>query len=598
MNETNALVHAARFRLNWRSWGAWLPLTLALVLAQGCAHQTDTTPITQRSTSVGTVLGLDQSASEGVYSWKGVPFAKPPVGPLRWKAPADPESWASVRRTTEFGNACVQTGRLYGPGLNNRYDATIGATLGKTVGSEDCLYLNIWQPAKPSTPSGAPRPVIVWVYGGSNITGYTGDPVYDGAMLAKTADAVVVSVNYRVGIFGFLNLASLKTGNVADDSGNFALLDIIKALEFVQRNIASFGGDPKQVTLMGESAGAVNIYALLTSPTVAARSTPLFHRLIALSGGISTAATMPAGSIAVIQPYALWAERGDALLAESLISDGSAPDEAAAKAMMASRSPQQLAGYLRGKSADELLATVRTRLAPRGMAASNVMPDGVIVASDPIAAIKAGRYVKVPVLAGNTRDEGKLFPSFFALRPSLGGVSGRLLDDQAVFAMAHGYKPDMPPATTVEQWIPSQYLPVDAPKTGFNARSEELSRIWFMALRDDVLNALKTQQANVWYYRFDWNQLPAPFNDIYGAAHAFDLPFVFGNFGPSLYANISFTKANAPGRLALSNAMMRSVGMFARQGDPNEAGLGVSWPRWPSTLIFDATLMDKRISVR
>jgi para-nitrobenzyl esterase len=598
MFDTNALVQAARFRPNWRIGCIWTLLAIALTVTQGCALPAGDAPVTQRVTSVGAVLGADQSASEGVYSWKGVPYAQPPVGALRWKAPADPQAWASARRTTEFGNACVQTGRLYGPGLNNRYDATIGTALGKTVGSEDCLYLNIWQPAKPSTPSGAPRPVIVWVYGGSNITGYTGDPVYDGAMLAKTADAVVVSVNYRLGIFGFLNLAPLKTGNAADDSGNFALLDILKALEFVQRNIASFGGDPRQVTLMGESAGAVNIYALLTSPTVAARSTPLFHRLIALSGGISTAATMPAGSIAVIQPYALWAERGNALLAESLVSDGSASDEAAAKALMAARSPQQLADYLRSKTADELLATVRTRLAPRGMAASNVMPDGVIVATDPIAAIKAGRYVKVPVLAGNTRDEGKLFPSFFALRPSLGGVSGRLLDDAAVFALAHRYQPDKPPTTTVEQWIPQPYLPVDAPKTGFNARSEELSRIWFMALRDDVLNALKSQQAGVWHYRFDWDELPAPFNDIYGAAHAFDLPFVFGNFGPSLYANISFTKANEPGRLALSDAMMRSVGRFARQGDPNEASLGVNWPRWPSSLIFDATPTDKRIRVQ
>ncbi|QBK06375.1 carboxylesterase/lipase family protein [Hylemonella gracilis] len=568
------------------------------MLTQGCAHQADTATVTQRSTSVGSVLGVDQSASEGLYSWKGVPYAQPPVGALRWKAPADPQAWASVRRTQAFGPACVQTGRLYGPGLNNRYDATIGDTLGKTVGSEDCLYLNIWQPSKPSSPSGAPRPVIVWVYGGSNITGYTGDPVYDGGTLAKTADAVVVSVNYRLGIFGFLNLAPLKTGDVADDSGNFALLDIVKALEFVQRNIASFGGDPRQVTLMGESAGAVNIYALLTSPTVAARSTPLFHRLIALSGGISTAASMPAGSIAVVQPYALWAERGNALLVESLISDGTAADEAAAKAWIATRSPQQLAAYLRGKSADALLTTVRTRLAPRGMAAANVMPDGAIVASDPIAAIKAGRYVKVPVLAGNTRDEGKLFPSFFALRPSLGGVSGRLLDDAAVFSLAHRYQPDQSPTTTVEQWIPQPYLPVDTPKTGFNARSEELSRIWFMALRDDVLNALKSQQAGVWHYRFDWDELPAPFNDIYGAAHAFDLPFVFGNFGPSLYANISFTKANEPGRLALSNAMMRSVGMFARQGDPNDASLGLTWPRWPSSLRFDATPTDKRITAQ
>ena len=150
----------------------------------------------------------------------------------------------------------------------------------------------------------------------------------------------------------------------------------------------------------------------------------------------------------------------------------------------------------------------------------------------------------VPVLAGNTRDESKLFPSLLALRPQLGGVSGRLLDDAAVFKLAYGYKPEEPPATAIAQWIPPQYLPVDAPGTGFNARIAELDRIWFFAYRDDVLGALKSRQPQVWYYRFDWDELPPPFDVIYGAAHSFDLPFVFGNFGPSLYANISFTRAN------------------------------------------------------
>src|SRR5690606_21452493 len=111
-------------------------------------------------------------------------------------------------------------------------------------------------------------------------------PLYDGAALARSQDAVVVTVNYRVGIFGFLNLAALKNGQREDDSGNFALLDIVKALEFVQANIAAFGGDPGRVTLMGHSAGAVNVYALLTSPMLAARAKPLFHRVVALSGGI------------------------------------------------------------------------------------------------------------------------------------------------------------------------------------------------------------------------------------------------------------------------------------------------------------------------
>ena len=567
----------------------------ALVLLQACAHTNTTLPITERNTVYGSVIGTDDSAATGTYSWKGVPFAKPPVGQLRWQAPVDPDAWKPARRATQFAAACVQTGRLYGPGLNNRYDATIGATLGQTLGSEDCLYLNIWQP---SARASAPRPVIVWVYGGSNITGYTADPVYDGAHLARTADAVVVSVNYRLGIFGFLNLAQLKSGQTLDDSGNFALLDLVKALEFVQKGIGDFGGDPGRVTLMGESAGAVNVYALMTSPMLAGRTPKLFHRVVALSGGLSTAATLPAGSIPGVLPQSVWAGRGQALLTHSLIADGSAADEAAARAIVAARTPQQIADYLRGKSPDALLTTVRTRLAPLGMSGSNPIPDGAVVATDPIAGVRAGHYVDVPVLAGSTRDETKLFPGLFALRPSLGGVSGRLVNDAKLFAIAHAYNPEGPPTTRIEEWIPPQYLPVDKPVTGFNARAHELNRIWFMAIRDDMLDALRSRQAPVWLYQFDWDGLPKPFDDIFGAAHSFDLPFIFGNFGPSLYANIMFTQATQPGRTALSAAMMKSLGAFARNGDPNHPGLGTPWRPWPSRLVFDATPQAARISSR
>ena len=129
-------------------------------------------------------------------------------------------------------------------------------------------------------------------------------------------------------------------------------------------------------------------------------------------------------------------------------------------------------------------------------------------------------------------------------------------------------------------------------------RADQLNRIFFLNSRDSVLAALQSQQNPIWYYRFDWNQLPAPFNDIYGAAHAFDLPFAFGNFGPSLYANFMNTTANRPGRLALSDAMMRSIGAFARNGDPNNAGLGTLWPQWPATLVFDASLAARQISIQ
>lgn len=557
--------------------------TASLVLA-GCAGVGPRATM-ERPTSFGPVVGVDTFATDGTHSWKGIPFAAPPVQARRWRAPVDPVAWTAPRAADRFAPACVQSGRLYGPGLNNRYDETIGATLGQTLGSEDCLYLNVWAPAEVASRR---RPVIVFVHGGSNITGYTADPLYDGAALARSSGAVVVTVNYRLGIFGFLDHPALKTGDPLEDSGNFALLDIVKALEFVQRDIAKFGGDPDRVTLMGQSAGAVNVYALLASPALVARPKPLFQRVAALSGGISSAATLPRGAIPGVLPRTVWATRGQALLIHALVADRSAADPAAATALAAARSGAANAQYLRGLAPDALLQVVRTRLTPLGMAASNPIPDGHVVAADPIAAIRAGRYVPVPVLAGITRDETKLFPQLFALRPDLGGVSGRLLDDAAVFRLAYGYDPEAPPATRVEDWIPPAYLPVDQPATGFNARTRELNRLWFDAIRDDVLNALRSRQEGVWNYRFDWDELPPPFDTIFGAAHAADLPFVFGNFGPSLYSRVSFTRANAPGRLALSQAMMQSLAVFAETGNPNNRALPVAWPAWPGRLVFDA----------
>jgi len=435
----------------------------------------------------------------------------------------------------------------------------------------------------------------VWVHGGSNITGYTADPVYDGAKLARTANAVVVSVNYRLGLLGFFNLGQLKTGtDPVEDSGNFAILDIIQALKFVQRDIASFGGDPGNVTLMGQSAGAVNVFAVMTSPLVVGASPSLVHKLVPISGGLSPASELPAGSIATMATAADFRGQADYFLAQLVIADGLAADLTSASTYVASKTPAEIAAYVRSKSADTIWQTVVTQLAPIGAGGSGPIGDGAVVPINPIAAVRAGQYVKGPILMGNTRDEGKLFPT---LLPLIGGAPGRLIDDATVFSIAYHYQPDAAPQTTLGQWIPASYLPVTTPTTGWNAMTDRLNRVFFLDSRDSMLAALQTQQGNLWYYRFDWDELPAPFNDIYGAAHAFDLPFIFGNFGPSLYAGISYTEANRGGRLALSDTMMRSLGAFARTGDPNHAALGVTWPVWPSTLVFDATPTATAISV-
>ena len=133
---------------------------------------------------------------------------------------------------------------------------------------------------------------------------------------------------------------------------------------------------------------------------------------------------------------------------------------------------------------------------------------------------------------------------------------------------------------------------------GFNFWADTLNNFWFKAGRDDLLNSLQMQQSQIWHYQFDWDEMPAPFNDIFGAAHAFDLPFLFGNFGPSLYSNFTNTDANKPGREQLADAMMKSLGSFARSGDPNNAALGVRWNQWPHKVVFDADPGAKRITAQ
>jgi para-nitrobenzyl esterase len=564
---------------------------IALPMLAACGGSDNNNDPATRSTQFGQVTGVIDTGAGGTLSWKGIPYAKAPVGTLRWKAPVDPDAWTTARSTKSFAPACVQYGRIYGPGANNTWDATVGTTLNQAVGAEDCLYLNVWRPANDN----GNLPVIVFYHGGSNVSGYTADPVYDGANLARTANAVVVTVNFRLGIFGFLNLPQLKTGDAANDSGNFAILDSIKALQFVNRNIANFGGDPNNVTIMGQSAGAINVYALMTSPQMANASPKLFHKSVPLSGGLSLASNLPAGSIPTMNPASTYLLQGNALLRQTLVADGRAT-EATVDAYIATQTPAQLADYLRAREPSQLLNVLLTRLAAGGLAGSGPIPDGAVVPTDAIAAINAGNYVKGPVLAGNTRDEGKLFPSFL---PLVGGTgNARIVTDAQLVNTQINYKPDAAPQVTIDQWIAASYLPVDKPVTGFTARAQELNRVFLLASNINILDTLKAKQPEVYYYQFNWDKEPAPWNDIYGAAHLFDLPFIFGNFGPSLMSNIMNTTANRGGRLDLSDAMMKSLGSFARTGNPNDTALGVTWPAWPRKVIFDASLTAKAISVQ
>ncbi|MFD1905524.1 carboxylesterase family protein [Paenibacillus rhizoplanae] len=218
---------------------------------------------------VNTAYGqLKGEAGNGVNVWRGIPFAAPPLGELRFRAPQPPESWSGVREAIKFGPVSLQP------------VSTSGTRFGGTtpVYDEDCLYLNVWSPAVVAETEALP--VMVWIHGGTFVTGAGSQPMFEGSNMAASGNVVVVTVNYRLGPLGFLHLSPLGGGL----GSNLGLLDQIAALEWVQQNIAAFGGDPARVTVFGESAGSMSIAALLAMP--AAKG--LFARAIMESGAAQT----------------------------------------------------------------------------------------------------------------------------------------------------------------------------------------------------------------------------------------------------------------------------------------------------------------------
>ncbi|WP_234361345.1 carboxylesterase/lipase family protein [Plantactinospora sp. BB1] len=497
---------------------------------------------TQVRTTLGPIVGLDEGRSSGTYSWLGIPYAEPPVGRLRWQPPKTHRSWADVRRTQEYGPGCTQPGRFFSPSPNGpRYDLAVRDGLQQPVGEEDCLTLNVFRPST----SARDLPVVFFIHGGSNVVGYSADPMYDGRELARRAQAVVVTVNYRVGIFGWLNAEGAGHDDPLSASGNFGTLDLVKALRFVDQNARRFGGDPRNISVMGQSAGAVNVWSLLVSPL--ARG--MVDKAIPLSGGLSTR------SVASARAYA-------------------------DRVMQAAKSDHPSSGssgmeLLRSLPADEL---VRVLVRHQLDATPAVIADGTVIPADPYAVLGSGVGRDVPVLAGNTLEEGKLFGSTIgAHRPS----------DYDRFTMQYLFDPDDPGELTTSDLLRDEYLPVEKPG-GWNDAAAALTEAVFTGINRDSLDALaRGGNRSLYHYRFDWNQQPAPFDQVYGAVHAIDLPFVFGNFGRNVFS-YAFSQQNRPGRLRLSDLMIASVRNFVHHGSPQHRGLGRHWDQWPASLVLDA----------
>jgi para-nitrobenzyl esterase len=440
---------------------------------------------------------IQGTVEDGLTVFKGIPFAAPPVGDLRWRAPQPVEKWEGVKQTTEFAPAAFQGG-----------DPPSGK-------SEDCLYLNIWTPAK------TPReriPVLVWIYGGGFSFGSTAEPVTTGEMLASKG-VVLVSIAYRVGQLGFLAHPGLSAESPHHVSGNYGLLDMIAGLEWIRKNIAAFGGDPGQVTIFGESAGGIAVSMLCASPLAKG----LFHGAISQSGG----------SFGPPRPTTYPGE--NLKLLKTAEYDGLAYAEKAGAASLAE---------LREMAAEGL---------PGGWGMGSAWPiiDGYVIPDDQYKLYEAGKYNDVPVLIGYNSDEGASFTRADTPEAYVAGIQERYGKFAEALLAAYPTAEDRIPKTARD-------LARDA---AFGWHTWSWARL-----------QSRTGKSKVYYYYFD--QHPDFPEDSprfgYGSPHGQDVAYVFLHLNAS---DPNMTQSD----LAVSEAMGTYWTNFARYGDPNSKGLP-EWP--------------------
>ena len=505
-------------------------------------------PDSTRTVSQGEIVGtaLEEGA---VHAWLGLPYAAPPVDGLRWRAPQAPDAWEGVREALASGAACPQLG-------------------GEPVqGREDCLYLDVYAPrfAPDAVPGGdAALPVMYWIHGGGNTMGW-GDQIPPSA-LARDNGVIVVTINYRLGIFGWLAHEALRASAATpeDASGNFGTLDMIRGLEWVRENIAAFGGDPDRVTIFGESAGGIKVFSLLLSPAALG----LFHGAIA-QRGVATTLTLAQAEHYTDAPEPGLPGSSSELLIALLRREGRAQDRDSAKQVASAMSHEEIEAFLRGFTTEQLLAPF-AELMEGGMPmymAPTVYQDGVVVSKgDPVDLFATrGAYNAVPVIAGTNREESKLF--FAMTSPHV----------EKTFGFPTGFR--------------NERL--------YDVESEYGGLVWRAQGADEPIAAMRGSQGpSVYAYRFDWDEegsiLGTDLSKLLGAAHAVEMLFVFGvtDLG---FAN-RFVFDDRPSAERLSEQMRSYWAQFAHTGRPGR-GQGGDLPEWkpwgrraedPKYLIFDS----------
>ncbi|HSD27486.1 MAG TPA: carboxylesterase family protein [Vicinamibacteria bacterium] len=481
-------------------------------------------------TKAGVVEGA--AAPEGaVRAFLGIPFAAPPVGDLRWRDPQPVAPWTGVRKAAAFGPRCLQ-GRIFDD------------MVFRDEPGEDCLYLNVWTPARSSSEK---LPVMVWIHGGGFQAGSASEPRQDGGRLARKG-VVVVGINYRLGVFGFLAHPALTKESGRGASGNYGLMDQVAALRWVSDNVAAFGGDPGNVTIFGESAGSFAVSALVASPL--ARG--LFHRAIGESGAYLGRHALEPRTLA-------------------------ASEESGAK-LAASVGAASLAD-LRARAGDEVL-----RAAVRFQPWFAPTVDGFVLPQDPGEIYAAGAQARVPLLAGSNADEVRA-----------GVVLGR----------------QRPTATSFAEETRSRYgAAADALLKVYPAGSDDEALESAAALAGDLFLGYATWKwtdvhgrtggAPVYRYSFDRRIPVAPGTKVQGklatardvgARHAGEIEYVFG----ALDSQPKVPWEDADRRL--SDLMMTCWSNFARAGDPNGPGLP-KWPRYDSADGFAVMHLDVTSAAR
>jgi len=525
------------------------------------------------TTEFGSLRGYSDS---GAAIYKGIPYASPPEGDLRWRAPQDPARWIGLRDATKPASACTQ--EMYTRQWNSLASASNSgggdALSSNYTGSEDCLYLDVYKPQNIQTP----LPVYVFIHGGSNNKGDA--QVYDGTTLAVRGKMIVVVIQYRLNALGWFSSYALKNTaeNVLDASGNYGTLDQIKALTWVQNNIAAFGGDPAKVTIGGQSAGANGVLNMIMSPL----TDGLFSKAVALSPAMSL---IPNDTTSPT-PVTL----SNLMINWLLQNDGTATNMATADTYRLSMNSEAVTSYLRSKPALKILeACIEANLRLTGVGTmpshSPYMDGNVLPATDWVNTIKTGNYHHVPMIIGNAEYEMKSIMPVRAFAASVKAAScgaGFCIPSSAYdWSHLESAVLDSPATLTLGQVLP---LPTD--RDIYGTGSLLSSAMWKATYTDAVADALMTNDSSnaIYAYIFQWNGGTDPalanFKYIIGASHGTDVPFWFGYYDVDLFG-YSFTTANRPGRVLLMNAMMDYLGTFVHTGNPNQAGSGLAvWSPW------------------